>query len=161
MRRHRILLADHQSQVLYLLRILPSDDYDVAGAVHEGPDLIAAARALKPDIVVMDIDALRLRTIGIVRQLRKVVPDCRVILKSSRNSDFMAEAYAAGASGYLVKGDSFSLLSAIEAVTDRQERQGGGIGYSQPKVPDSMTYWRNVPREIGHAPDMKQTSRRS
>ena len=122
MRRHRILLADHQSQVLYLLRILPSDDYDVVGAVRDGPDLFSAARLLKPDIVLVDIDMLRLHEVKVMRELRKAVPDCRVILKSSQNEPArMAVAYAAGAAVYLLKGDSLSLLSAIEAVTDHRE----------------------------------------
>lgn len=123
MRRIRILLAGDQPQTLNLLQMLPEPDYDVVGVVEDGQTLVTAAQCLTPEIVVMDIDMPILNGIETTRQLRKSVPDCCVIFQSSYGEpDLMAEAYAAGASAYLVKGFSPSLQSAIQAVLDHPER---------------------------------------
>lgn len=69
--------------------------------------------------MLVNIDMIRLHEAKIMRELRRAVPNCRVILKSSQNKPArMVEAYVAGASVFLSKGDSLSFLSAIEAVTD-------------------------------------------
>jgi DNA-binding NarL/FixJ family response regulator len=116
MRRLRIVLADDQSQVLYFLSMFPDPTYDVVGAVRDQQDLVTAAMVLKPDIVLMNIDMPKFDGIQAIRQIRKIAPNCRLILKSSHGDpETMAAAYVAGASGYLVNG---ALPSAIRIVID-------------------------------------------
>jgi DNA-binding NarL/FixJ family response regulator len=123
MRRLRIVLADEQAQVLRFIQMFPEPNYHVVGAVRDGQDLVNAARVLRPDLVVMDIDMPRLNGVGAVRQLRKILPNCRVIIKSSHGEfGSMVAAYAAGASAYLVIGGSSSLRAAIQAVIDHPGR---------------------------------------
>jgi len=125
MRRLRIVLADDQSQVLHFLKMFPEPKYDVVGAVRDRQDLVTAAIVLKPDIVIIDIDMPRLNGIESIRQLRKIAPDCRVILKSSHaKPESMAEAYTAGVSAYLVKEPSLSLTLAIRAIIDQPRWTG-------------------------------------
>lgn len=117
MRRLRILLADDHPQVLNLLQTLLEPDYRVVGTVEDGQSLLAAAQALKPDLVLTDVDMPVLNGIDAVRELHKVLPACRVIFHSSHSEpEIMAAAFEAGASGYLIKGSSQSLLSAVRTV---------------------------------------------
>ncbi len=123
--RPRILLAEHQSQVLQFLRLFPEYTCNVVGAVRDEQDLLAAAKALKPDIVIIDIDLPRLNGIESIRQLGKTAPNCRVILKSSHaKPESMAEAYTAGVWVYLVKEPSLSLALAIRAIIDQPRWTG-------------------------------------
>jgi DNA-binding NarL/FixJ family response regulator len=117
MRRLRIVLADDHPQILSLLQTLLEPEYDVVGTAEDGQSLIAAAQALRPDLVLTDVDMPVLTGIEAVRELHKALPDCRVIFHSSHcESAVMAAAFQAGASGYLIKGSSQSLVSSIRTV---------------------------------------------
>lgn len=115
----RILLAEDQSQVLQFLRMFPEHKYDVVGAVQDERMLLTAATVLKPDIVVVDIDLPKLNGMEVIRQIRRIAPNCRVILTSTHaEPEHMAEAYSAGVSAYLVKESSLSWTLAIRAIID-------------------------------------------
>jgi len=117
MRRLRILLADHQPQILALLQALLEPDYKVVGTAEDGQSLIAAAQALRPDVILTDVDMPALNGIEAARELHQALPRCRIIFHSAHNEpEVMAAAFAAGASGYLIKGSSQSLLSSIRTV---------------------------------------------
>ena len=114
MARLRILLADDHPQILMLLQTLLEPDYHVVGTAKDGASLIEAARALKPDLVLTDVDMPALNGLDAVRQLHQLLPGCRVIVHSSHSErDLIATALEAGASAFLIKGSSQSLLSSI------------------------------------------------
>lgn len=125
MGRLRILLADDRPQILSLLQMVLEPDYTVVGTVEDGQSLIAAAQALRPDLVLTDIDMPILNGIEATRELRTLLPDCRVVVFSAHDEpDVMAAAFAAGASGYLIKGSSQSLLSSIRTIVQHVCNQG-------------------------------------
>ena len=114
MKRLRILLCDDESQMLSLLQSVLEPEYSVVGTAEDGQALIAAAQALRPDLVLTDIEMPRMDGIEAVQELRKTLPDCRVIFHTSRTEpEVMAAAFSAGAAGYLIKGSLGSLLSGI------------------------------------------------
>lgn len=117
MKRLRILLCDDESQMLSLLQSVLEPEYSVVGTAEDGQALIAAAQALRPDLVLTDIEMPRMDGIEAVQELRKTLPDCRVIFHTSHDEpEVMAAAFSAGAAGYLIKGSLPSLISGIRTV---------------------------------------------
>jgi DNA-binding NarL/FixJ family response regulator len=117
MKRLRIVIADDHSQMLSLLQALLEPEYQVVGTAEDGQALVAAAQALRPDIVITDVDMPGLDGIQATRELHRCLPECRVIFHSSHGGpEVIAAAFAAGASGYLIKGSAQSLLSSIRTV---------------------------------------------
>jgi DNA-binding NarL/FixJ family response regulator len=89
---------------------------DVIGAVADGRDLLTLAPELKPDIVVLDIAMPLLNGLDAARQLKRTMPEVRIIfLTVNEDPDLAAEAFRAGASSYLLKNSAASeLLRAVE-----------------------------------------------
>lgn len=126
MKRLRILLCDDDPQMLSLLQSVLETEHTVIGTAEDGQALIAAAQALRPDLVVTDIEMPKMDGIEAVQELRKTRSDCLVIFHTSRTEpEVMAAAFSAGAVGYLIKGSVQSLISAIRTVVrhawDRDE----------------------------------------
>src|SRR3954452_12279799 len=118
MRRPRVLLADDHRLVREAFARLLESDCDVVGTVADGRALLAAAPVLRPDIVVLDIAMPLLNGIDAARQLKRLMPEVRLIfLTVSEDPDLAAEAFRAGASGYLLKNSAASeLFTAIREV---------------------------------------------
>ncbi len=103
----RVLLADDQSMVRAGFRmILESEpDIEVVGEAANGEQAAAAARRLRPDVVLMDIqmpgeDGLQAtRRITSSSELASRV----VILTTFERDDYVFEALQSGASGFLLK----------------------------------------------------------
>src|ERR1700751_3308002 len=53
--RKRVLLADDHSAMLYEVRELLGNHYEVVGAVADGGALVEAAQRLQPDLIISDI----------------------------------------------------------------------------------------------------------
>ena len=118
MTRPRILMADDHSLVLAGLRRLVEDEGDVVGTVEDGRALIDEAQRHRPDIILLDISMPLLNGLDAARQLKKLVPDSKLIfLTVHATPTYVAEAFKAGASGYLIKQSAAAeLKQAIQAV---------------------------------------------
>lgn len=146
MARLRILLADDHPQILAVLQTLLEPDYHVVGTAQDGQSLIEAARALQPDLVLTDVDMPVLNGIDAVRQLHDLLPGCRVIVHSSHSEpDLIATALEAGASGYLIKGSSQSLLSSIRTAVNH-------VWTSHEALPDEPVPVYRRPMAKPHSP---------
>ena len=119
MRRPRVLLADDHTLLLDAFAKLLEPECDVVGTVADGRALLAAAEELKPDVVVLDIAMPLLNGLDAGRQLKKALPDVKLIfLTMNQDPAIAAEAFRAGASGYLLKTSAGSeLVKAIEEAT--------------------------------------------
>ena len=119
MRRKRVLLADDHTLLLDAFAKLIEPECDVVGKVADGRALLAAAEKLKPDVVVLDIAMPRLNGLDAGRQLKKAMPDVKLIfLTMNQDPAIATEAFRAGASGYLLKTSAGSeLIKAIEEAT--------------------------------------------
>jgi DNA-binding NarL/FixJ family response regulator len=118
----RVLLADDHTMLLEAFQKLLADECDVVGAVSDGRALVAAAATLRPDVIVVDVAMPLLNGIDATRQIRQAQPDARIIvLTMNEDAEVAAEAFRAGACGYLLKRSAASeLMTAIlEAMQHR------------------------------------------
>jgi DNA-binding NarL/FixJ family response regulator len=102
--RSRILIADDHNLVAELCRRLLDTEFDVVGVVSDGRALVRTAGELKPDVIVLDIAMPVLNGLDAGRQVKQVRPSVKLIyLTMNSDADVAAEAFARGASGYLLK----------------------------------------------------------
>ena len=122
MNRPQVLLADDHTLLLEAFQKLLIDEFDVVGAVSDGRALVAAVATLRPDVVVVDVTMPLLNGIDATRQIKQAQPETRVIiLTMNEDPDLAAEAFRAGASGYLLKRSAASELgTAIREVMKRR-----------------------------------------
>ena len=118
MKRPRVLLADDHTLVLEGLRKILEPECDVVGSVEDGRSLLAAAEQLKPDIILLDVSMPLLNGVEAARMLRNAVPGAKVIFVTMHaDATYVAGAFRAGASGYVLKRcASMELLNAIHQV---------------------------------------------
>lgn len=118
MTRTRVLLADDHRLLREAFARLLEPDCDVVGAVGDGRALVEEAQRLRPDVAVLDVAMPHLSGLEAARQLRQVAPDVRLVfLTMNEDPDVAAEAFRAGAAGYLLKTSAASeLLQAIQEV---------------------------------------------
>ena len=116
----RILVVDDHTVVrrgiVHLLEEEP--DLQVVGEAGDGAGALEQARALRPDVVLMDIGLPDMSGIEATRRLTAELPQVRVlILTVYDREDFLFRALEAGASGYVLKGaDVEDLLQALRTV---------------------------------------------
>ncbi|HSH14881.1 MAG TPA: response regulator transcription factor [Verrucomicrobiae bacterium] len=114
--RPRVLLADDHAMLLEAFKRLLEPDCEVVGTVTDGRALLEAAPRLKPEVIVLDIAMPRLNGLDAGRQLRRILPESKLVfLTSNEDPDLAVAAFRAGASGYLLKNSASSeLFTAIQ-----------------------------------------------
>jgi len=117
MDRPRVLLADDHRMVAEGLKSLLVDDFELVGTVENGHALLAAAKKLRPDVIVADITMPRLNGIDALQLLKKHNPDVKVVfLTMHQDRAYARRALEAGAFGFVVKhAASEELVMAIHA----------------------------------------------
>ena len=101
-----ILIADDQTLFRECIKDLLENeqDFKVVGEAGNGPEAVALAKKLKPDVILMDIKLPQMDGIAATRAVRMESPQTNVLILSSYEDDaHVAEAIQAGANGYLSK----------------------------------------------------------
>ena len=122
MSRPRILLADDHRIILDGLKRVLEPEFEVAGAVKDGRELLKAAERLRPDVIVADISMPHLNGLEAVRKIHTTYPEIKVVfLTMHAEVAYALNAFEAGASGYVLKNSaSDELVTAIrEALQGR------------------------------------------
>lgn len=105
-RATRILIVDDDPLVRSALALMlgGQDDLDVVAEAADGRDGVDAARALRPDVVLMDIRMPRLDGLGAARALLADPAPPRVIMLTTFDADdYVVEALREGVDGFLLK----------------------------------------------------------
>ena len=118
MMRPRVVIADDHLMVMEGLRKILQSECEVVGTAEDGRSLLRVAAELKPDIVLLDISMPLLNGVEAARELRKTVPATKLIFVTMHaDATYVAGAFRAGASGYVLKRCASSeLISAIHEV---------------------------------------------
>jgi len=118
-----VLLADDNPALLDALieRLGPAPGIVVVAAVRTGADALDRAKALHPDVAVVDV-SMPGGGPDLVRELLRTTPGIRVIgFSAARQESTRLAMIAAGASTYLVKGGP--TVDLVSAIHDRAGRE--------------------------------------
>lgn|SRR5215469_12428719 len=117
----RIVIADdHEIFRRGLRSLLESHSHwQVCGEAANGQEAIEKVRELKPDVVVLDVTMPHVNGLEAAREIRRIVPESKVVILSQHEPALMKQsALAAGAGAYVTKSEvSRELMIAIEAMT--------------------------------------------
>lgn len=118
MPRSRVILADDHNLLLDAFRLILEPHFDVVATFADGKALLEGARALKPDVIVSDIGMPVMNGLNAGQRIKEILPKVKLIfLTVNDDPALVAEAFRAGASGYLVKNVAASeLVHAIREV---------------------------------------------
>ena len=98
-----MLVDDHQVVREGLRRMLELEqDIKVVAEASSGQEALAQARALSPEVVLMDIKMPGMDGIEATRLLKQQNPECKVVVLTLY-SEYLPHAAQAGADGYLLK----------------------------------------------------------
>ncbi len=115
----RVLLADDQALVRAGFRVLldSAEDIEVVGEAANGGEVVALARQLRPDVVLMD---LQMPAVDGVTATRRITADVRlsgvrvIVLTTYSDEETVFAALRSGATGFLVKDtEPADLLQAV------------------------------------------------
>lgn len=116
----RILLADDHAILRAGLRLLidRQPDLTVVGEASDGQEAVRAALALRPDLILLDLNMPGLDGLAALPQLREQLPQSRIlILTMHDDASHLQKALLLGAAGYVLKkAADAELLLAIRAV---------------------------------------------
>lgn len=127
----RILLVDDQSIVREGLASLLEihSDLEIVGEAENGKIAVERSLDLQPDVILMDIRMPVMDGIAAIRLLKQQAPEIKIlVLTTFDNDDYVTQAMACGAKGYLLKDTpSSELAQAIRAVNLGYTQLGPGL----------------------------------
>jgi two-component system response regulator NreC len=102
----RVLIVDDHAVVRTGLRLLldADDEIEVVGEAGNMRDAVFRTRSLKPDVILMDVVMPGASGIEATPAVLHEHPDAKVLVLSMQDDpSYVREAFAAGASGYVLK----------------------------------------------------------
>ena len=122
MKAIRVLIVDDVSKVRQDLRtvLTLAGDIEIVGEAADGLEAIHQAKALQPDVVLLDLEMPVLDGCEAARQIKAICPSCRVIALTVHDyKEAQQKAFQAGMDDFIVKGTPVEAL--MQAILDRKE----------------------------------------
>src|SRR5579862_3104488 len=146
MQRITVLLAEDHQVVREGLRALlkTEQDIEIVAEAWTGNQAVELARRTIPDVVVMDISMPEMNGLEATRQIKRAVPDTKVLVLSSYDElECVDEMVGAGVIGFVSKRSAATLLpEAIRAVR-------AGRNFCSPEVAKRMQARRDASLRLG------------
>jgi DNA-binding NarL/FixJ family response regulator len=120
----RVLIVDDHAVVRTGIRLLlaAEDDLEPVGEAGSKREAIFEARSTKPDVVLLDVVMPDGSGLEVIPQLLHEHPETKVLVLSMQDDPrYVREAFAAGASGYVLKE-----AADVEVVSAVREIAAGG-----------------------------------
>jgi len=155
MSARRVLLVDDEEMVRLSLRdMLELAGYEVVGDAANGEEAVGLAKAVRPDVILMDINMPRKDGVQAAQEIMASFPLPIVFLTAYSDSRNVSRASAAGAFGYLVKPcRQADLAPAIETALARF-REARAQQQDAEHVRWALETIRRLSREITTNPDI-------
>jgi two-component system chemotaxis response regulator CheY len=114
----KILVVDDSSIMRKMIRqTLRGQQYTVAGEAKNGKDAVEMYKALRPDIVTMDITMRDMDGFEAAKEILSVDPQARIIFLSNLDEDkYSQDAKRLGAVGYVNKHNAKAIVDLIESL---------------------------------------------
>jgi two-component system response regulator NreC len=152
----RVVLIDDHAVVRSGLRLLldAQDDIEVVGEGGNAQDAVFRARALKPDVMLLDVVMPGESGIDVVPKLLKESPETTILVLSMQDDpSYVREAFAAGASGYVLKE------AADEEVVSAVREVAAGRSYVHPALGARMVAAEAAERAAAEADPLSERER--
>lgn len=119
-KKFKVVIAEDHTILREGLKALLSSDPElvVCGEAENGKDAINMVQRLNPDIILMDLSMPKIHGLEAIREIRKTSPSTKVlVLTVHDNEEYISATLRSGASGYVLKNDSYEeLLASIKTV---------------------------------------------
>ncbi|WML23929.1 response regulator transcription factor [Neobacillus sp. OS1-33] len=102
----KVLIVDDQELIRESLSIVlgGESDFEIVGLAEQGKMAVELAKQLSPDLVLMDIHMPLMDGVEATRQIKSQFPGVKVIILTTfQELEYVREALATGAEGYLLK----------------------------------------------------------
>jgi len=114
-RRSVLIVDDHAGFRSWARALLEMQGYLVVGEAEDGVSAITLIRAVKPEVVLLDIRLPDIDGFEVTRRLVRQGSEATVVLVSSRDAaDYGGQLANSGAQGFIAKADLSA--TALEAV---------------------------------------------
>jgi two-component system response regulator NreC len=151
-----VVVVDDHAVVRSGLRLLldNEDDIEVVGEAGNAKDAIFRARALKPDVILLDVVMPGESGIDVLPKLKQESPETKVLVLSMQDDpSYVREAFAAGASGYVLKE------AADEEVVAAVREVAGGGSYVHPALGARLVAAEAAERAAAEADPLSERER--
>ena len=112
----RVVIVDDDGRFRALARrMLVADGVEVLAEAEDGADALAGMAAWRPDVVLLDIGLPEIDGVEVARRLGSTPDAPAIVLISTRDAEYGAQAAAGVAAGYLPK-DELSLAAILALV---------------------------------------------
>jgi two-component system response regulator NreC len=151
-----VVLVDDHAVVRSGLRLLleRQEDIDVVGEAGNAKDAVFRARALKPDVILLDVVMPGESGIEVLPKLLRESPETKILVLSMQDDpSYVREAFAAGASGYVLKE------AADEEVVSAVREIANGGSYVHPALGARMVAAEAQERAAAEADPLSERER--